>query len=410
MCSILFDAYCGLALAMEGQGYFFYSLYVFKKNTAKIRILPGRRCIFTILKVCQCRNKEENSETGYRKIPYICNMANAEKNLSVETLRGIAILLVVVGHVVGSGPGGGMKIDFPHPLRYLYVWIDYIQMPLFTAIAGWAYALKPFSASSGFGSFVRKKALRLLVPMAAVGTLYFLVQYLMPGTNNKGELSQMWRIYVFPYTIYWYLPSLFLIFVVQWWMDSRKWMDTPGKWAVCCMAALILSRINDVWILHEVPDLFSFKGALGQLPYFFVGVASCRFAVPLYSRPAVRHVMLAVALCGIALIQTVWFYPGKCASLSMLLYPVTLIPALFLLLASKWHNRFFVWIGSYAYSIYLFHGFGTFGGRIILKMMGIDAIVPILLSATFIATIGPVLVDKLLDRSGMLRMLFLGRK
>lgn len=84
-------------------------------------------------------------------------MANVEKNLSVETLRGIAILLVVVGHVIGSGPDGGMKIDFPHPLRYFYVWIDYIQMPLFTAIAGWVYALKPFSASSGFGSFVRKK-------------------------------------------------------------------------------------------------------------------------------------------------------------------------------------------------------------------------------------------------------------
>lgn len=38
--------------------------------------------------------------------------------------------------------------------------------------------------------------------------------------------------------------------------------------------------------------------------------------------------------------QIVWFYPGKYASLSMLLYPVTLIPTLFLLLASKWHNRF----------------------------------------------------------------------
>ena len=410
MCSILFDAYCVLTLAIEGQGYFFYSLYVFKKNMAKIRILPGRRCIFTILKVRQCRNKEGNSETGYRKIPYICNMANVEKNLSVETLRGIAILLVVVGHVIGSGPDGGMKIDFPHPLRYFYVWIDYIQMPLFTAIAGWVYALKPFSASSGFGSFVRKKALRLLVPMAAVGTLYFLVQYLMPGTNNKGELSQLWRIYIFPYTIYWYLPSLFLIFVVQWWIDSRKWMDTLGKWSICCVVALVFSRINDVWILHEVTDLFSFKGALGQLPYFFVGVASCRFAVSLCSRPAVRRVLLAVALWGIVLIQIVWFYPGKYASLSMLLYPVTLIPTLFLLLASKWHNRFFVWIGGYAYSIYLFHGFGTSGGRIILKMMGIDAIVPILLSATFIATIGPVLVDKLFNCSKMLRMLFLGRR
>ena len=174
--------------------------------------------------------------------------------------------------------------------------------------------------------------------------------------------------------------------------------------------ALIFSRINDVWILHEVPDLFSFKGALGQLPYFFVGVAACRFAVSLYSRLAVRRVLLAVALWGIVLIQIVWFYPGKYASLSMLLYPVTLIPTLFLLLALKWHNRFFVWIGGYAYSIYLFHGFGTSGGRIILKMMGIDAIVPILLSATFIATIGPVLVDKLFNCSKMLRMLFLGRR
>ena len=337
-------------------------------------------------------------------------MANAEKNLSIETLRGIAILLVVVGHVIGSGPGGGMKIDFPHPLRYLYVWIDYIQMPLFTAIAGWAYALKPFSASSGFGSFAGKKALRLLVPMAVVGTLYFFVQYLMPGTNSKGELSQMWRIYVFPYTIYWYLPSLFLIFVVQWWIDSRKWMDTLAKWGVCCMAALILSRINDAWILHGVPDLFSFKGALGQLPYFFAGVASCRFAASFYGSLEVRRAMLAVSLLGIALIQVVWFCPGEYASLCRLLYPVTLIPTLFLLLALKWHHRFFVWIGGYAYSIYLFHGFGTSGGRIVLKMMEIDAVSAIFMFASCIATACPIGLDKVVSRFKVLSMLLLGKK
>lgn len=337
-------------------------------------------------------------------------MANAEKNLSVETLRGIAILLVVVGHVIGSGPDGGMKIDFPHPLRYFYVWIDYIQMPLFTAIAGWAYALKPFSASSGFRNFVRKKALRLLVPMAAVGTLYFLVQYLMPGTNNKGELSQMWRIYIYPYTIYWYLPSLFLIFVVQWLIDSRGWMDTLARWSVCCVVALVFSRINDVWILHEVPNLFSFKGALGQLPYFFVGVAACRFAASLYGRAGVRRAMLAVALLGIVLIQIVWFCPGKYASLGMLLYPVTLIPALFLLLALKWHNRFFVWIGGYAYSIYLFHGFGTSGGRIVMKMMGIYSVSAIFMFASCIATACPIGLDKVVSRFKLLSMLLLGKK
>lgn len=255
-------------------------------------------------------------------------MSKINKNLSIETLRGIAILLVVLGHVIGSGPSGGMKIDFPHPLRYLYVWIDYIQMPLFTAIAGWVYALKPFSAFSGFGSFTRKKALRLLVPMAAVGTLYFFVQYFMPGTNQKGDLSQLWRIYVFPYTIYWYLPSLFLIFLVQYFIDKKGWMDTLGKWGVLCVIAIVLSRMNDAWLLHDVPNVFSFKGALNQLPYFFAGVAAQRFAVQLYNRVG-RIIIFLMALLGILLINAVWFFHESDFEI-MQLYPLAQIPTLFL--------------------------------------------------------------------------------
>ena len=333
---------------------------------------------------------------------------NSPKNLSIETLRGIAILLVVIGHVIGSAPDGGMKIDFPHPLRYFYVWIDYIQMPLFTAIAGWVYALKPFSVKIGFAEFVRKKALRLLVPMAVVGTLYFLVQYVMPGTNNKGELSQMWRIYVYPYTIYWYLPSLFLIFMIQWVIDKHKKMKTMAQWTVWCLVAIVLSLINDEGIMHSVPNLFSFKGALVQLPYFFAGVAAYRFAVDLYLL-SVKWLLWIMALLGIVLIQVVWFYPGEYASMSRIIYPITLIPTLFLLLALKWNNRFFTWIGGYAYSIYLFHGFGTSGGRILLKMVGIKAVTPIFVFATCIASFCPIIVDVSVRRLKWCRILLLGR-
>lgn len=126
-------------------------------------------------------------------------MTQTNKNSHIETLRGIAILLVVIGHVIGSTPEGGMRIDFPSPWRYLYLWIDYIQMPLFTAIAGWVYALKPVKAGSS-GTFMKRKAYRLLVPMAVAATLYFLIQYITPGTNQKGNLADIWRIYVFPYT------------------------------------------------------------------------------------------------------------------------------------------------------------------------------------------------------------------
>ena len=98
-------------------------------------------------------------------------MTQTNKNSHIETLRGIAILLVVIGHVIGSTPEGGMRIDFPSPWRYLYLWIDYIQMPLFTAIAGWVYALKPVKAGSS-GTFMKRKAYRLLVPMAVAAALF----------------------------------------------------------------------------------------------------------------------------------------------------------------------------------------------------------------------------------------------
>ncbi len=344
---------------------------------------------------------------------YLCKfngMGSIQKNLSVETLRGITIILVVMGHVIGSAPNGGIKIDFPHLLRYVYLWIDYIQMPLFTAIAGWVYALKPFSDLGGIDGFVRKKALRLLVPMAVVGTLYFLVQYVMPGTNNKGDLTQIWRIYIFPYTIYWYLPSLFLIFMVQWYIDSRQWMNNWVKWGVCCGVAVALSMVNDKGFLHELPNLFSFKGAIGQLPYFFVGVAACRFAEEISYRNLVKWLMGAIALTGIVMIQIVWFEPEDSIWIRHNLYVLALIPTLFLLLAIKWHNHFFVWVGRYAYTIYLFHGFGTSGGRIILQRLNIYNEFMAFIFATIIAVFLPILVEKLFSKVRLFRVFFLGKK
>lgn len=334
---------------------------------------------------------------------------NKQKNLSIETLRGIAILLVVIGHVIGSTPSGGMKIDYPHPLRYLYLWIDYIQMPLFTAIAGWVYALKPFSSASGFGVFVRKKALRLLVPMAVVGTLYFIVQYLMPGTNQKGEFSQIWRIYIFPYTIYWYLPSLFLIFVMQWWVDRSKRMESVKQWGMCLLIAYLLYLVEKYIIPASVPNIFSFKGAFNQLMYFIVGVGAYRFSALL--RKAKGYVLyVAFTVTGIVLLQLEWFYRLDGTEWYEALQPVWIFATLLWLLFLRCKNRFLSWIGGYAYSIYLFHGFGTSGGRILLNMIGVGAIMPIFLIATFMAIIFPVVLDRICSHFRILRIAFLGKR
>ena len=258
--------------------------------------------------------------------------------------------------------------------------------------------------------FARKKAMRLLVPMVVVGTLYFVIQYLVPGTNNKGDITRMWRIYVFPYTIYWYLPSLFLIFMIQWCIDRYKKMESLRQWAVWCVAAILLSMVNDRGVMHVLPNLFSFKGALGQLPYFFAGVAACRFEWQI--RGAGRLVRLALwgtAFLGAALIQVVWFASAEVAAVVHELYVLTVIAALFLLLEMRVHNRFFVWLGGYAYSIYLLHGFGTAGGRILLKMLGVKAVAAVFPVVTAAASVLPVVVDRVAGRYKAVRVLLLGK-
>jgi fucose 4-O-acetylase-like acetyltransferase len=41
------------------------------------------------------------------------------KNLNIDTLRGFAIVLVVMGHVIGSESDGGMKVADNSFLRHL---------------------------------------------------------------------------------------------------------------------------------------------------------------------------------------------------------------------------------------------------------------------------------------------------
>lgn len=329
-----------------------------------------------------------------------------QKDLSVETLRGIAIVLVVAGHVIGSGPEGGIQVDGTSFWGYLYTLIDYIQMPLFTAIAGWVYALKPVSSIHP-GQFVKNKALRLLVPMVTVSSIYFLTQYFVPGTNNKIPLDDMWKIIVFPYTLYWYLKALFLIFMAVLLLDRCGTMTTARRWALTLAAAVMLYVAEVTLIPYGVPNVFAFKGAINQLPYFIAGVGICRFGKDIYSR--FRHCIIAMAVMGVILLHIHWFEPGMNEDLYRSMQPLWLVPTMFIFFRHARPNRVFVFLGAYAYSIYLFHGFGTSGGRIIMHALEVYNEVAVFCFAFILALLLPVAADKILSKNKVAALLLFGK-
>jgi glucans biosynthesis protein C len=333
-----------------------------------------------------------------------------EKDTTIETLRGAVIILVVIGHVIGSGPDGAMRVKDDSMMRYFYCsCIELLQMPLFTILAGWVYSLRPVTYEKAV-DFLSKKIWRILIPMVVVGVCYFLLQYFTPGTNRKGALSEIWKLLFFPYTLFWYLYSLFLVFVVVTIIDSFKKMDTFSNWLIIFSIALMVLVLRDIVIPYELPNYLSYKGALYLLPCFILGVGLNRFKAAFQNR-IIKYSIPVILILSIVIQQLSWFkiidYPiYKDSGIGLLIGLTGTIMLLRLQIKTNW----LIWFGSFAYSIYLFHAFGTAGGRIFIQQLHIRS-VPIIFSVSLAAgLLLPVLADRLFERSKITRILFLGKR
>jgi peptidoglycan/LPS O-acetylase OafA/YrhL len=84
------------------------------------------------------------------------------------------------------------------------------------------------------------------------------------------------------------------------------------------------------------------------------------------------------------------------------------ISGVLLLFKLKLKSKLLIWIGSYAYGIFLFHVFFTGGSRIILLKLGVEAQWVILILGVIGAILLSILVETIVQRSGILRFFFLG--
>jgi peptidoglycan/LPS O-acetylase OafA/YrhL len=318
---------------------------------------------------------------------------------SLDTWRGVACLLLVVFHVIGSDPANGLRVA-DGPLRVLNDGLAYLRVPLFTFLSGMVYGLRPFAGDSR--AFLGGKARRLLVPMLFVGTLFAIVQSALPETNNGGTgRDRNWLLlHVEPVAHFWFVEALFWIFVLVWALERGRLLATPV-------------RLAAVWLLAAAVDLtapgpywLALGGSTYLLPYFLGGLAVTRFSLgPQLGRGWVRALLATAAACAIVALGKPMPNPDR-HTLGILVAGISLCA---LCAGLRVEVRWLARIGAASFAIYVFHVFFTAASRLALANAGVTAPPVLIVAGVALGIGGPMLVERFASRHPVLGLLLLGR-
>jgi uncharacterized membrane protein YcfT len=142
--------------------------------------------------------------------------AASVRRLDLDRAKGVAILLVVFGHIVAREPPVG--VEWYDQVRYL---IYRFHMPFFLYLSGYVAwltgaALTPFAAVPGL---LRRRAERLLLPFLLFGLFVLLGKLVAarllhvdnaPAGLLEGLRDLVWTTGESPATMVWFLWALFL--------------------------------------------------------------------------------------------------------------------------------------------------------------------------------------------------------
>ena len=141
-----------------------------------------------------------------------------EREYSIDNLRAMAILLVVLGHsIIIYDPRWGLIHTDVECLPFLYLKkiINLLQMPLFFSISGFCFSLSKNQVFSG--KLLTNKIKRIMLPYFIVCFLYMDTIKLVlqvPGYDFSWILMFQQALLFVNNGHLWYLPTLFLMFMV----------------------------------------------------------------------------------------------------------------------------------------------------------------------------------------------------
>ena len=327
-----------------------------------------------------------SSEVGARRPAFLAD---------IERAKGLAIILVVIGHIVAREPPSDNEW-YVALKSAIYVF----HMPFFMYLGGFVFfhvgdALHP---RPSYDAYLLRRAERLLIPFLSLGLLILLGKFAAeqflyvdnkPASLSDGLGSLFWNTGQSPATSVWYI---FVVFIYCSVTPLLVRLSQGRLWPALLLAA----------VLHclTVPEIAYLDRVANFFVYFMIGCVAGK-----YRTQAMRFIDTTLPVSGVvfsvslvlATMQVEPVLTGTICALSSMAF-------IHGLTRTTWLDRTdaLLWFGKYSFVIYLFNTL-TIGltKGVLLKVAPWDGVnflgfFPILLIS---GLVGPVLLKKvLLDR------------
>lgn len=288
----------------------------------------------------------------------------AAREIWLDSLKGFAILLVILGHVLSGYMDAYTFTGVYGSFYHVRTWIYSFHMPLFFLVSGFTFTL----AYTRNGELKKGSFGKQLFNIFWIYVLFALLQWWVKQiaadwVNQEYTLETLQRMFVEPLGNYWYLYVLFVFYalgaLLQFYRLRPMYLLLLGGCAIAAAAAGLLDT-----------NLTLYRIAFHSF-FFLLGSVLCRH----------RKVMESNHLLGVAsvfLASMTFFYIFR---YSRNWYPnwkffiavctCFVNVALFLRVKCLREFRLFQVCGKYCLELYLLHTFFTAGLRGVLPLWGI---------------------------------------
>ena len=252
-------------------------------------------------------------------------MNNTNKDQSIQLLRIIATLLVVVGHsefLAINTNLSQMGIDWRsaiqnstfvgHITNILTVLIYSFHMQLFVFISGWVFAL--CLKSGKYGSFkylIKNKFYRLVIPYIAVTIFYNIPILGFAGYFSKTDSNTLYNIfmYIIGYgkNHLWFLCTLFFIFILMYRLSILSvFHSKKNKFLIIMIAiSLLMYGLSRMSVFQSI-EIFYFDRVLQYSIWFAFGFAGYIFKDSIF-KTVNRFPFATILMTGIIWLSCVFF-------------------------------------------------------------------------------------------------------